>query len=111
MQLNIRQLSIVTSDGLFFFSPQEVVRLEAKSNYTTIYFTNKKKILAAKVLKEFVQMLEPLGFVRIHRTHLVNRQHILCITTEGSVIMRDSSVAAISRRMKKGVMETLRNAA
>ena len=68
-------------------------------------------MLTAKVLKEFVQMLQPFGFVRTHRTHLVNRQHILCITRQGSVIMKDASVAEISRRMKGEVMKTLRNAA
>ena len=104
-------LSLATADGRFFFSPEEIVRLEASSNYTRIYFTNKTKLISAKVLKEFVQMLEPFGFVRTHRTHLVNRQHILCVTNDGNIIMKDASVAEISRRMKSGVMKTLKNAA
>jgi len=104
-------ISIATSGGKYFFSPGEIVRLEASSNYTNIYFSNKKKMVTAKVLKEFEVMLEPFGFVRTHRTHLVNRQHILCITTDGIIIMKDSSVAEISRRMKSGVMRTLKNAA
>ena len=69
-----------------------------------------KKMITAKVLKEFEEMLEPFGFVRTHRTHLVNRQHILCITTD-NIIMKDASVAGISRRMKSGVMKILKNAA
>jgi two-component system LytT family response regulator len=104
-------VSIATSAGRFFFNTEEIVRLEASSNYTNIYFTNKKKMLTAKVLKEFVQLLEPLGFVRTHRTHLVNRHHILCVTPDGNVIMKDASVAEISRRMKAGVMKVLKNAA
>jgi len=103
-------ISIVTSEGRYFFSPEEIVRLEASSNYTRIFFTNKSKLLTAKVLKEFEQMLEPFGFVRTHRTHLVNRQHILCVTNDGNIIMKDASVAEISRRMKSGVMKTLRTA-
>jgi two-component system LytT family response regulator len=63
------------------------------------------------VLKEFEEMLEPFGFVRTHRTHLINRQHILCVTKDNNIIMKDSSVAEISRRMKSGVMRTLKNAA
>jgi two-component system LytT family response regulator len=104
-------LSIATSEGRFFFNTEEIVRLEASSNYTRIFFTNKTKLISAKVLKEFVRMLEPFGFVRTHRTHLVNRQHILCVTPEGNVIMRDASVAEISRRMKSGVLKILKNAA
>lgn len=103
-------ITLATSEGKYFFSPEEIVRLEASSNYTKIYFCNKTKMISAKVLKEFVEMLAPFGFVRTHRTHLVNRQHILCITPDG-IIMKDSSVAEISRRMKSGVMKVLKNAA
>jgi two-component system LytT family response regulator len=87
------------------------VRLEASSNYTLIYLSNKKKMLTAKVLKEFAEMLEPFGFVRTHRTHLVNRRYIKCITSSGNIIMKDASVAAVSRRMKGRVMRVLKNAA
>ena len=65
-------------------------------------------MIIAKVLKEFVFLLEPLGFVRTHRTHLVNRQYIFCITPNGSIRMKDDSVAEISRRMKTGVMKILK---
>lgn len=104
-------ISFTTAEGKYFFSPEEIVRLEASSNYTKIYFSNKTKMITAKVLKEFVSLLEPLGFVRTHRTHLVNRKHILCVTPSGSIIMKDASVAEISRRMKSGVMKVLKNAA
>lgn len=104
-------ITLATSEGKYFFSPEEIVRLEASSNYTKIYFSNKTKMISAKVLKEFVSMLEPFGFVRTHRTHLVNRQHILCVTPDGNIIMKDSSIAGISRRMKSGVMKVLKNAA
>jgi len=104
-------IPISTSEGFYFLNPSEIIRLEASSNYTRIYFSDKSKMITAKVLKQFEQLLEPFGFVRTHRTHLVNRQHILCITPEGSIIMKDASVAEISRRMKSGVMRTLRNAA
>jgi two-component system, LytTR family, response regulator len=104
-------ISLATAEGRYFFQPEEIIRLEASSNYTKIYFSNKTKMVTAKVLKEFATMLEPFGFVRTHRTHLVNRQHILCVTPEGNIIMKDASVAEISRRMKSGVMKVLKNAA
>lgn len=104
-------ITLVTAEGNYFFSPDEIVRLEASSNYTKIFFSNQSKMIIAKVLKEFAEMLQPFGFVRTHRTHLINRQHILCITREGHIIMKDASVAEISRRMKSGVMKVLKNAA
>lgn len=102
---------LATSEGRYFFSPEEIIRLQASSNYTKIFFSNKTKMVTAKVLKEFVPLLEPLGFIRTHRTHLVNRKHILCVTPGGNIIMKDASVAEISRRMKSGVMKVLKKAA
>jgi two-component system, LytTR family, response regulator len=111
MQAQTNQLAIATADGHFFFATEEIVRLEACSNYTNIYFTNKKKMLTSKVLKDFAAVLEPMGFVRTHRTHLVNRQHIAFVSNTGDIVMKDESTAEISRRMKSQVMKTLRNAA
>ena len=104
-------ISIATTAGLFFFNAAEIVRLEACSNYTNIYFTNKKKMLTSKVLKDYAAILEPLGFVRTHRTHLVNKQHIAFVSNSGNIVMKDESVAEISRRMKSNVMKVLKNAA
>lgn len=104
-------ISLPTAAGLYFLNPEEIVRLEASSNYTNIYFTNKTKLVSAKVLKKFAMMLKPFGFVRTHRTHLINRRHIVCITPAGNIIMIDASVAEISRRMKGTVMKTLIHAA
>ena len=103
-------ITLATAEGRFFFNPEEIIRLEASSNYTRIFFTNQTKLISAKVLKQFAEMLEPFGFVRIHRTHLVNRSHIFCVKN-GKVIMNDASVAEISRRMKTDVMKQLKTAA
>lgn len=100
------KLSIPTLNGRMFFSPKEIVRLEACSNYTTIYFIGNKKILTTKVLKNYAAMLEPLGFIRTHRTHLVNKKYIHSISGH-SLIMDDKSVAEISRRMKGNVLRAL----
>ena len=103
------RITVATSAGHYFYSPDEIVRLEASSNYTHIYLTNKKKLLVAKVLKDFETILTPLGFVRTHRSHLVNRRHIMFVDSSGNIIMKDSSVAGISRRMKSCVMRELAN--
>lgn len=111
MQVQTNQITVATTAGHFFFSPEEIVRLEACSNYTNIYFTNKKKMLTSRVLKDFAEILEPMGFVRTHRTHLVNKQHIAFVSNNGNIVMKDESTAEISRRMKSNVLKVLKSAA
>lgn len=105
----IYKLPIATSEGTYFINTAEIIRFEASSNYTYIHFTNRKPMLVAKVLAEYESMLEALGFVRTHRSHLVNKRHVMFIDGTGNVIMQDESVAEISRRKKKEVMRALRN--
>jgi two-component system, LytTR family, response regulator len=109
--MNPYKLTISTSEGTYFFKPEEIIRLEASSNYTHIYFTNHKMILAAKVLKDFAAQLEPFGFIRTHRSHLINSQYVLSVDTSGQIIMEDASVAEFSRRMKKVALKALKKAA
>ena len=50
-QLN--KLAIPTLEGLLFFDINDIVHLEANSNYTTIHFIRNPKITASKTLKDF----------------------------------------------------------
>jgi two-component system, LytTR family, response regulator len=105
--MHTAQLTIHVIEGMYRLPLQQIVRLKASSNYTEIYLSNKKKIVTAKVLKMFALQLEALGFVRIHRSHLVNKKHIRCIQANGTIQMNDDSCAGISRRMKAGALKAI----
>ena len=96
----MQNLIVTVTEGVYHLPLQQIVRLKASSNYTEIFLSNKKKIVTAKVLKLFAAELEPLGFVRTHRTHLVNKTHIRCVQNNGVIQMNDDSSAGFSRRMK-----------
>ena len=105
---NSYKLPVSTSEGLYFFYSDEIVRLEASSNYTYIHFTNRKPMLIAKVLGEYEEQLAIAGFVRTHRSHLVNKQYVTFIDGQGNIVMEDNSRVEISRRKKKEVLTELK---
>lgn len=113
MQTTIQQqgyrLALSTSNGICFFDPEQIIRMEASSSYTNIYFTDRRPIVASKVLKEYEELLEPYGFLRTHRSHLVNRKHIMQVDYKGNITMQDQSKAEISRRKKNAIMRSLKN--
>lgn len=108
IQANLLRLTVATSEGLYFFNADEIVRFEASSNYTYIHFTNRKPMLIAKVLADYEEQLSGSGFLRTHRSHLVNRQYITFIDGQGNIIMDDKSRVEISRRKKKTILKELR---
>lgn len=105
------EIIIPLSEGTFTFQPADIIRLEASSNYTCIYFHNRRPLLTARVLKEFDALLQCFGFIRTHRSHLVNRKHISGLDRAGNIIMSDDSRAGISRRKKNHVMNRVLAAA
>jgi two-component system LytT family response regulator len=102
------KLALPTNHGTFFYTTDEIIRLEGESNYSKFYFTNGKTLLTAKTLKEYEEILSNYNFIRTHKSHLVNKKHIANCSTDGTLTMVDSSKVEISRRRKEEVFELLK---
>jgi two-component system, LytTR family, response regulator len=73
---NFDPLLLRTSKGLSFLDSNCIIRVEAVSNYSRIYFNNGKTMVVAKLLRWFEAQLSTQQFIRVHRTHLVNKNFI-----------------------------------
>ena len=103
------KIAISNSDGTLFIEPQLIVRLEGEGNYTRFYFTEKRPVLVSKTIKEYEDLLLPYGFVRVHKSHLVNKHHIESMTTDGQLRMNGGATTIeISRRRKDAVVAALK---
>jgi two-component system LytT family response regulator len=100
-------LRLQTPKGRLFFAPGSIIRLESESNYTYVHFSDRKPLLVAKVLREFEDLLEPFGFLRIHRSHIINPEHITRIDEAGGVRLADDFTASVSRRRRRAVEDAL----
>jgi two-component system LytT family response regulator len=98
----LHKLAIPTLDGLFFYDINDVVQLEANSNYTNIYFQSKTKITASKTLKEFEEILPEDIFFRAHHSHIINLNYIKrYIKGDGGQIeLQNGNYVDVSRRRK-----------
>lgn len=103
------KLALSTSEGTFFYLPEQIIRLEGESNYTKFFFTEKKTLLASKTLREFEDLLSIHGFIRIHKSHIINKKYITNLTGDGVLTMVDKSKVEISRRRRAEVVELLKN--
>lgn len=106
-QLN--KLAIPTLDGLLFFDINEIIHLEANSNYTFIYFAGKTKITASKTLKEFEEILPESIFFRCHHSHLINLNYIKkYIKGDGGQIeLQNGNYVDVSRRKKEEFLKAI----
>jgi two-component system, LytTR family, response regulator len=63
-----KRLALATLQGIIFLKINEIVRVEALSNYSTFYLINKQKIMVSKTLKEFEPILITQNFFRVNRS-------------------------------------------
>jgi two-component system, LytTR family, response regulator len=106
-QLN--KLAIPTLEGLLFYDINDIVHLEANSNYTNIYLANKTKITASKTLKEFEELLPGDTFFRTHHSYLINLNYIKrYIKGDGGQIeLQNGNFVDVSRRKKEEFLKAI----
>ncbi|MBK7010765.1 MAG: LytTR family transcriptional regulator [Saprospiraceae bacterium] len=103
------KLAISDSKTIRYVPIEEIIRLEADGNYTYIYKTGPKSYYSAKTLKEYDELLLGSRFLRVHRSHLINIDHIISYDKQGLISMTDGSVVEVSRRKRDFVQETLKS--
>ncbi len=101
-------LSVYDGDGYVFLDFDEIIRLEADSNYTRIITTN-KKYLASKSLIEFRKKLPEELFICPHRSHLVNLQHVskLEYIKSSFLVMDNGDLVRVSKDKSTSIKKLL----
>ncbi|MFN8276446.1 MAG: LytTR family DNA-binding domain-containing protein [Chitinophagales bacterium] len=102
------KLALPVTNGLRLVNINDIVRCEALSNYTSFHFINQKELLVTQTMKEYAEHLEKNGFIRVHRSHLVNLAHIIEYNREGNLIMSDGSHIEVSIRQRPDLITRLR---
>jgi two-component system LytT family response regulator len=107
----LRKIMLPSQNGFEFVNVKDIIRLQADSNYTTFYFTDKRKIVVSKTIKEYEDMLAGHDFFRVHQSHIINLQYIKnYVKGEGGiVVMQDGSEIDVSRRRKEEFLKALDN--
>ena len=101
-------IALSTQEGLLFVKIDDIMYLEASSNYTMIVMHDKSKHLASKTLATFEEVLsDNTLFFRSHKSHIVNLKFIKqYIRGEGGeLIMQDGKNVALSRTKKQEFLD------
>jgi two-component system LytT family response regulator len=87
---------------------RDIVRLEAGDDYTSVH-TKGRTYLVYLALQDFERMLDGAKYVRIHRSHVVNLDHVLHFTpVDGGrfqLEMTDGTKLPVSRAYAKALRD------
>ncbi|MDB5271727.1 MAG: two component transcriptional regulator, LytTR family [Chitinophagaceae bacterium] len=104
---SLQMIGLQLHDGLQYFRLEELIRCEAKSNYTSFLFKN-THVLASKPLKEYEEILPSSQFFRIHKSHLIHLKYVKGFNVKTSCVeMTDGSVLEVARRRKETFLELM----
>ena len=104
------KLCIPSLRGFQVVEINEIIYCEASSNYTNFHFTKRPTICASKPIHEYEELLTDSGFVRVHKSFVVNLEHVKeYIRGEGgSVILSNNYEVEVSRRKKDMLMTRMK---
>lgn len=104
-----QKLLLPTNNGILAASIFDIIRVESSSNYCTFHIAQKPKVVVARTLKEYEELLAPHDFFRVHQSHLIN---LHCVEyfhpgLEEYVILTNGEQIEVSRRRKAEFLQRL----
>jgi DNA-binding LytR/AlgR family response regulator len=103
---NSSKIGIKTNGRILFIDPQDVLAVEAEGNYVLV-----RRAKGADLLRESIstiaEKLKPFGFIRVHRSVLVNTSFVQdirsCPTGEYLLRLRDGREYTVTRTYKENL--------
>lgn len=87
----------------------DIIRCESDGRYTTVHFTGARPQFTVSVhLLEYERMLASSGFLRIHRSHLINLAHLQRVDKREMVVhLTDDHRVPVSTRKRDELLARL----
>ncbi|MBI9032890.1 MAG: response regulator transcription factor [Bacteroidales bacterium] len=105
----LKKIILSTANQIHIIEIADIIRCESENYYTKYYFTKGSPLLISKTLKETETLLKEHGFIRPHKSHLVNIEFIdgFMKNDGGFLKLKDGSLIPVSRRKKETIVEIL----
>jgi len=101
---NKKQITILDGNMHKMVAIDDIIMIQACSNYSTIYLSNGHHILTSKTLKHWEITCRGNDLVRIHKSFLVNKSSLLSIDVKSSIVILSLGLKAKYSRMSKSVL-------
>jgi len=104
------KLCIPSLKGFLVVEIRNILFCEASGSYTNFHLTDNQLLCTAKSIHEYEELLADAGFVRIHKSYLVNLRHVKeYVRGEGgSVILSNGKEVEVSRRKKDSFISRMK---
>jgi two-component system LytT family response regulator len=104
------KLCIPSLKGFRVINIRDIIYCEASGNYTQFILADQPPLLVSKPIHEYDALLEDCNFLRVHKSFLVNLEHIReYIRGEGgSILLVNGQEIEVSRRKKEMLISRMK---
>ncbi len=97
-------------DGFEVVRAKDIVRCEADDNFTLFWMVGGERKMICRPMKHYEKALVPLGFVRVHRSHMVKADSIKRYVKGkgGTLFLQDGSEIPVSETHKQALLDLFR---
>lgn len=109
LQLENHKMALPTINGLSFVFVKDIMRLESKGSYSTIFLSNGQRIVTTRSIRDYEQLLPESIFYRVHTSHIINLNKVQKYQKGrgGSIIMEDNISIEVALRRKEDFLRRL----
>lgn len=106
---HLSRIALPTAEGIHLVKKDDILKVEAMSNYSIFFLNNLSKIIVSRTLKEFEILFEHTQLLRVNRSVIVNLDYIVKYKKGegGTIEMMDGSEIEVSPSKKKQLMDRL----
>lgn len=102
------KVAIPSGKGVNYFNINEIIYLEAVSNYTKVV-TRTTEVLSSANIGKFNYLLDIFPFFNAHRSYIINLNCVVRYETPGVIIMSNKAEIPLSRSVKDEFLKRFNN--
>ncbi|NMH27840.1 LytR/AlgR family response regulator transcription factor [Flavobacterium silvaticum] len=97
-----RKITLTSAKDIYYVPIEDILYIHGENNYSTFHLADQQKIVVSKTLKEYESTLPEQDFFRIHKSFLININHLHKINKgiELQAVMKDGKHIEVSTRRK-----------
>lgn len=103
----LHKIVLPTLEGFEVVGVKDIIHCTAEDNFTSFKLGDGSKKLICRSLKYYQQLLQDFGFIRIHKSHLINKNYVSRYRKGkgGTVIMTNGDEVEVSVSRKKEFLQ------
>jgi two-component system, LytTR family, response regulator len=104
-----KKIAIPDRKSVKFIQIDDIIFIEADSNYSRFKLTGNQDLLSSHNLKEYEDMLAEHCFTRVSKSHVVNLNHVNEYRSCGELVTDTNDVITVGRQYRDNFLEKMTN--